>query len=612
LVCAVVGWLAACGGAQKPEAPHADRMAGLRIEGNRALSSDALIPALALNDTIADHLAVDPYQLALDTDRLRTAYLKRGFFEVQVTPRLEPGPSGETVVFAIQEGRRSTVVVEITGLPPELGLAEVRKLIPLADGDGFDYDPYDTAKEPLRTLAANAGYAHVEIRATVKADPAAAVAHVKYEFVPGPRCHFGAVTISGTSHPDLIAAIKGRLHFVAGDPYSLTALTDTRTELYALGRFSTVQMVSKLDTGTPTVDIAIAVKESVWNEYHYGGGIALEPDVYEARVRLGATWVPRAVPRLTLGSDVQFAETVPTNFDFQALEPRLRALVSAQYFDLFRPRLVGRVELGADDQTFEAFQAISEHVRVSLSSPLGVRWLQLRVGWVLEHATFSIPSAVTDHITDVDKQAVGLDHAQLRGAYEAALTMDLRDNPFDPRIGMYVFVPVSKGTRLAGGDLTYTELTPEVRGYVPIGDTIVAARFRFGGIFGDVPVLDRYYSGGTSGQRGYSDRQLAPRSADGAVVIGGAGLIETGVELRRLLGTLGVPIGANVFLDGGDVTAHVEALDVTNLAWAAGAGLWTRVGGLKIRVDFGYRLNRQTSGGVIDNIAPHLGIGDAF
>lgn len=625
LVYAVAGCLVACGGAQKPAAPRADRMAGIRLEGNQALASDTLIPALGLHDTIADHLAVDPYQLALDSDRIRTAYLKHGYFEVQVTPRLEPGPSGETVVFAIREGRRSTVAVEITGLPPELGLAQVRALIPLADGAGFDYEPYDAAKEPLRVLAANAGYAHAEVRATVKSDPVAAVAHMRYELVAGPRCHFGAVTISGTSHPELVDAIQGRLHFAAGDPYSLTALTDTRTELYALGRFATVQMVSKLDAGTPTVDIAITVTESVWNEYHYGGGLAIEPDVYEARIRLGATWVPRPVPKLTLGADVQFAETVPHNFDFHQLEPRLRALVSAQYFDLFRPRLVGRVEVGADDQTFEAFQVISEHVRVSLASPLGVRWLQLRVGWMLEHASIPHHSDILNdpgntEITEIDNN-IGLGHTQLRGAYEASLTMDLRDNPFDPRIGAYLYVPVSKGTRLAGGDLSYTELTPEIRGYVPLGDTVVAARFRFGGIFGDVPVLDRYFSGGTSGQRGYSDRQLSPvatkttgviMQTTESVVYGGAGLIETGVELRRLLGTLGVPIGTNVFLDGGDVTEHLAQLDVTNLAWAVGAGLWTRVGGLKIRVDFGYRLNRQTQGGVIDNIAPHLGIGDAF
>ncbi|HET9621315.1 MAG TPA: BamA/TamA family outer membrane protein [Kofleriaceae bacterium] len=616
LVCAAIA--AACGGAQKPDAHRADRVAGIRIEGNHALASDALIPALGLHDTIEDRLAIDPYQLALDTDRIRTAYLKLGYFEVQVTPKIEPGPAGQTVVFAVREGRRSMTAVEITGLPPELSREQVRKLIPLVDGAGFDYDQYDLAKEPLRALAANAGYAHAEIRASVKADPAAAIAHARYEIVPGPRCRFGAVTIRGTPHEVLVDAIKGRLHFAPGDPYSLTALTETRTELYALGRFSTVQLVPKLDGDTPVVDVAITVTESVWNEYHYGGGLGYEPVTYEARVRLGATWVPRAVPKLTLGADAQLAETLPHNFDLNQAEPKIRALISAQYFDLFRPRLTGRIEVGADDQTVEAYRSISEHVRVSLTSPLGVRWLQLRVGWVLEHATFH--TVLDDNLNPLIVDALGL-ATQLRGAYETSLTMDLRDNPFDPRIGLYLYVPVSKGTRLAGGDLSYIELTPEIRGYLPLGATVLAARFRFGGIFGDVPTLDRYYSGGTSGQRGYSDRQLAPRvvydpmddtQAIESVVIGGAGLVETGVELRRLLGTIGIPIGGNVFLDGGDVTRAVDQLRLPHLAWAAGAGIWTRLGGLKLRVDVGYRLNRQTPGGVLDNLAPHIGIGDAY
>lgn len=604
----VVVW-GACGGGQHiAGTPRTTQVRAIRLEGNAGISSDELAPALGLHDAIEDQQAVDPYLLALDTDRLRTAYLKRGYFEVQVTPRIEPGAEGQTVVFKIREGRRSTTIVEITGLPPEIGLAQARKLVPLADGAGFDYDAYDLAKEPLHVLLANAGYAHGEIVATVQADPTAAIAHARYELVPGERCRFGTVQISGTAHPELIDAIRARLHFEPGDPFSQTALTESRTELYALGRFATVQLVPKLDSGTPTIDVSVAVTESVWNEYHYGGGLGYEPETYEARLRLGATWVPRAVPKLTLGADGQLAETV--THDFEQPEPKLRALVSAQYFDLLRSRLNGRIEVGADDQTIEAYRSISEHVRVSLTSPLGVRWLQLRIGWVLEHAQFS---QFSEALTDAIIHDIGIDHDQRRGAYEASVTMDLRDNTFDPRFGAYLFVPASKGTKLAGGDLTYIELTPEVRGYVPLGRTVLAARLRFGGIFGDVPALDRYYSGGTNGQRGYSDRQLSPRSFnnDRSVVYGGAGLIETGAELRRLLGTLGVPIGASVFLDGGDVTAHVDELDVSNLTWAVGPSLWTRVGGLKLRFDVGYRLNRQDAT-VWENLAFHLGIGDAY
>ena len=64
----------------------------------------------------------------------------------------------------------------ITGLPPEVSLPGARALVALGDGDPFDYDLYDAAKQPLRALVEDAGYAHVDVRATVVADPVAAVA----------------------------------------------------------------------------------------------------------------------------------------------------------------------------------------------------------------------------------------------------------------------------------------------------------------------------------------------------------------------------------------------------------------------------------------------------
>lgn len=224
---------------------------------------------------------------------------------------------------------------------------------------------------------------------------------------------------------------------------------------------------------------------------------------------------------------------------------------------------------------------------------------------------------------ETTEHALRLDRPQLRGAYQASLVADLRDNALDPHRGVYLGVPVTEGTPLAGGDLTYLQLTPEVRGYVTLAGTVIAARARVGAIVGDIPVTERYYSGGTSGQRGFSDRRLSPTvplmcaSMQPCVVIGGAGLIETGVELRRELGTLwAVPLGGNLFLDGGDVTNAVDQLDPWNLHWAIGAGVWTRLGGLgglKIRVDLGYRLNRQSPDpGALANVAWHIGVGEAY
>ena len=218
------------------------------------------------------------------------------------------------------------------------------------------------------------------------------------------------------------------------------------------------------------------------------------------------------------------------------------------------------------------------------------------------------------------REALG-SKAHRLGAYQASLIADLRD-PDRAASRRLPALRVAGGE--AGGDPT-TQLMPELRGYLPLAGFVAAARVRLGEIIelrpGDVPAIERYYSGGTSGQRGFSERYLAPRvdamlaggcaNAGASTVIGGAALIEAGVELRRQLASLGsVPVGTNLFLDGASVTCRPEQLDPMQLEWAIGAGLWGKVAGLKIHADLGYRLNGRDLSpgpGSFGNFAWHIG-----
>jgi outer membrane protein assembly factor BamA len=633
----VLGIASACGGQQRvrERAPGVEYLEAMRIEGNHALETGALEPGLALHEVIRDGGVLDPYLLTVDAERIRVAYLRCGFWDARVEHRVLHRGRAQIVVFTITEGRRAATRVEIIGLPPELPPASARALVGLGDGTPFDYDTYEAAKQPLTALVTNAGYAHAEISGKVTADPTAAIAMVRYEIRPGVRCTFGDVKIRLAGHlqeslePSLEAAVRARVRFATGDWYSAAALEESQAEIYELGRFSTVQV--GLDhrqcaaVGDPVVDVAVELALANRHELHAGGGFGYEPATYEARLRGGYRLVPARLPLATLAADARVALTIPHDFDQEQLEPKVRARVSLQYLDLIWPRLRGEVEAGADYQTVEAYTWTGQHVRLGLGSPLGPRWLQLRVGWVLEHLQFPA-SKINDAVDEEARRKLGLDRAQLRGVYQASLAADLRDHPIEPHRGIYADLRVTRGTRLAGGDLTYLQLTPELRGYVSLGGTVIAARARVGAILGDVPVTERYYSGGTSGQRGFSDRQLSPTvpsvcmDMKPCVEIGGAGLVEAGVELRRQLGTLwALPVGANLFLDGGDVTEHPEDLDPWRLHWAVGIGGWTKlVGDLKLRIDVGYRLNRTGStepsfeAGRFAKIAPHIGVGEVY
>ncbi|HEX3758017.1 MAG TPA: BamA/TamA family outer membrane protein, partial [Kofleriaceae bacterium] len=227
---------------------------------------------------------------------------------------------------------------------------------------------------------------------------------------------------------------------------------------------------------------------------------------------------------------------------------------------------------------------------------------------------------------------LGLDQSERLGVYEQALAVDLRDQPLEPRLGAYGELHTTEGTSLAGGAFNYFEAIGDVRGFVPLPARIVlAGRARFGGIWGDIPVTERLFSGGAISQRGFSERRLAPfvhgttfdaqgnQTGTSYVPYGGGGLFETSVEARVPVTTFRtMPVGFVTFLDGGDVTETPGELDLGHLNWAVGGGLRlvTAIG--PVRFDVGYRLNRTKP--TLDNrnpdpgqsIAYHLTIGEAF
>ena len=244
--------------------------------------------------------------------------------------------------------------------------------------------------------------------------------------------------------------------------------------------------------------------------------------------------------------------------------------------------------------------------------------LKLRLGWGIEQLDFRNIHPAIDEALQME---LGLDRPQRVGGYEQAIVADLRDNPIETRLGAYGEVRVVEGTKYAGGNFQFIEIVPELRGYVPLGPFVFAARARHGRFIGDTPVTERFFGGGSVSQRGFSERKLSPYATadvDGmsqSVAYGGTAMVETGLEARFPLMTIkNMPLGGVLFLDGADVTNTSAELDLTNLHWAAGAGLRLKTIVGPVRFDFGWRLNR--TGGMepdpSSKFAFHLSLGEAF
>ncbi len=620
LVCVTL--VLACGG--RPKRVHKPGEAYLEkivIEGNHAIASDTLIHGLLLERRAEAGRAIDEYQLVLDEQRIIGAYQRLGYLSIEVRSRVDRKGDAETVVFTVTEGPRASVTVELDGLPDDVPRAKARALIALADGGPFDYAAYDDAKAKLLLLVENAGYAHAHLDAGVIADREHAKTTARYVLDAGPHCTFGPVTITGVDGA-LADAVRVRLETHEGQPYNTDAITQTRRALYAMNRFSTVHVDIDQKTDAAVVPVRVAVTVGNRHEARAGGGLGLDPVNYSIRGRGTYSVVgwPFQLSTFSLDFKPEYTLLRVSCHWYQPWtcqsEPRVRLLGTLTQQDFLLPNVVGTVEGGLDFLTIEAYTILGVHARLGMSTPLGTPRVQARIGWLLGEYYFRDPSPALDMPT---QQALGITSAERLGNFSQTLVIDLRDRPIEPRYGAYADLRVTEGTKYAGGAFEYVQVTPEVRAFAPLGPVTLGTRLRVGEILGDVPPTERYYAGGASSDRGYPERQLSPIATNPAngdsVVIGGAGLIETGVEARIRVGAIkGYDLGTVAFLDGGDVEDSVSALAVSRLHWAVGLGLrWFFLPVGPARLDFAYRLGTDDPAQpVLSRFQWFLSVGEAY
>jgi outer membrane protein assembly factor BamA len=610
---------AACGGGRGVvHHPGERHVAAVHVRGNHAVDDDTLVDGLALDRARHEGRALDPYELTQDADRIRGVYQRLGYFDVEVHPDVTRDGDATTVVFAVVEGPRAHLArVEIIGLPddPELPAARVRALIATPDGAPFDYAAYDAAKPALVALLQDAGYARARLDGSVIADRVHHEAVVRLVFDAGPRCTFGPITLVGVDG-GLAAAVRTRLAIHQGARFSNAALTRTVSALYDLRRFSTVQVDADRDRADAIVPVKVTVTVAARHEIRAGVGAGVDPLTYLVRPDLGYSVAGWPSPLTTFDADLQPA--IATPHDFGSAELRIQALASLTRLDLFRPRVTGELAVAAQYLTVEAYTSVGPRLRLGLTSPLGVPQVRAHLGWQLWVLGFVNINPIVDGATRAD---LGLDHLERVSALDQSVVADFRDQPLEPHRGIYAALRVVEAATQLGSGHAYLQVEPDLRGYLSLGPVVLAAHARAGVFVGDVPATERYFSGGASSQRGFPERQLSPtasRVVDGqtaSVVIGGAAMLETGLEVRATLTHLHHwPVEAALFLDGGDVTTTASGLDPLHLHWAAGTGLRLVTPYGPLRVDFGYRLDRYGPGEPLpgDRFAYQIGFGEPF
>lgn len=544
------------------------------------------------------------------------------------------------VVFTVEEGEPSLIDrISLSGIDelPDGMREALRAVLQFRRGDRFDEVLYEATKAQMLRVLADAGYADARVRGDVKINTRRREAVVDFVIEHGLPSVIGRVCVSGYGElpPQSILDVAA---LDAGSDFSLRGLEGAQRALLGLGVFSGVEVSpqriearseegdepEERATEAPVVSAADVDEPEQCNP-----GPAEVPEGHRA-VDIKIIVTPGNIDRFAFGVGFQAGQvltfgTVTTFAEQQeAAQWDLHVSMLYEHRNLFDRLIRGRFEI----RPRAIFEMPFLNFTPAEPSPFGVqttasfRWpafLEPRTNFVFEIRHDLGPMPFTNFFRSELDGSTGVERSFFDGRLsgglflranwflptdrqpvspreelpqtaalwlEELITLDLRDDPRNPREGAFFSVASQQGVQPLGF-WDFVRLNAEARGYIPLNflDMVLAVRFEIGimEVFGTSLDPDNVYQfaqlgpprlqlrgGGASSNRGFLPGLLgdgeqiyvtATRSEDevanGAPVRsrpvriwGGNRAWEASIELRIPITT---NVGVVLFGDAGDV-----------------------------------------------------------
>ena len=550
------------------------KVQGIEFFGNQAFSADELSEAMSTKARAwyrvwEDRPPFDPITFQNDLEKLQRFYESKGYYGTTVAYDLEVDESKSAITARISIDEAppvliSAVDIEVSG--DRSALAALPKELPVKQGAVFREAEYQQGEQILRTFFLEHGYAHVktERKAVVNVDERRV--NIQYSVEPGPIAVFGATEVKGTDTVDP-EIIKRELTYRSGETYSQSKVSESRDKILALDLFGSVRIAPAETQGTPTVvPMEIEVTEKSHREIRLGVGWGTEDRFRTLLEWRHFNWLGDGRRLSIVGRYSSIA---------------IRGAIDLVQPHFLTPRTRGALNLSYDQEDEETYL---RHVG-RFAPRLEQQFSRALTGFVLYRFEYDklneIDSATVDALGPIRRKGF------LSGP-SAGMVWNTTDDPLNPKKGEVVTFGFDYGGW--GGDFNFYKMTAEGKKYIDIGwQTIFASRLKLGladsiGASENLPIFERFYSGGEKSVRGYVRRHLGPLSSIGDP-LGGLSLVEGSLELRR---PIWKELSGAVFVDFGQVSKRSFDLPFGNLQFSRGFGVnyTTPVGPLSFYVGF--------------------------
>lgn len=495
-------------------------------------------------------------QLERNAEILRSLYVEEGFPDASVQFDLHPNIEGDsvTIEYLVTEGRQIVSEwLEISGLPDDMvqpHLPPGPYSIPKANG---------YIEELLDSLRAS-GYLQPQFSSSFMANSNRLVIN----FITGPRTRISEIQYQGNLVIDS-KTIEKQLKVKTGDPWIKERIHASRRQLLHSGLFSRVEIEpadGELDSAKEALLIRVTERPLQTLELGIGQNTSLGSHLFLEAVDKSLFKDGRTI---SLRSDIYY------QLDNREIT---QGIASLRYSDPAFLYSDFRLNEDLRYQKIDTSTLPYDLDRFSLASYIFKP--------NLDHWDWTIGHTILEEDLSRVKQDVILseydDNLVMLSFLSGTASYDNRDDPLVPMNGFLLSGDYKLSSQYIGSDASYFALGGKASLFAPFNITShrfvwavnsqIATARPFDGT-SNIPISQRYFLGGGSSIRGFSENSLGPKGSDGNP-IGGDLLFANNFELRyALLESLWL----QTFIDAGNVFLQNRSVDLGDIRTSSGIGL---------------------------------------
>lgn len=569
--------------------------------------------------------------LNADLESIKLLYESNGFPQVKVTADVQDdcqGKEGELcVTLKIEQGP----LVRVASLKIEgnqtIATDDLRDVISNTEGQPYSEDSVVRDREAVLSYYFNRGFPQATFEPTIQPDAGDPTRmHVTYRVHEGPQFFVDHIVVSGlrTTHPWVV---EREFLIREGAPISAGDMLETQRQLYDLGIFNEVNLAVANPEGTASrKQVVVQVEEAKRYTFDYGFGL---------EVQTGAD-PGGSQPQARTGVSPRFSFDV-TRINFRGrdhtivFKSRIGRLQQRGLVSYIVPRWFNRKNLKFSFTTlFDTTRDVRTFTSERLEGSVQAEHTWSKATTFLYR--FAYRRVKVDPTTlAVEPNLIPLLSRPVRvGIPSFSYIRDTRDNPIQSSKGSYNILDAGVSSSVFGSEASFWRFFFQNSTYHLFGGKrfVLARSTRIGfeepldpDSVTEIPLPERFFSGGGNSHRGFAINQAGPRDRQTGFPIGGDAIFLNNFELRFptvALPLVGENVSAVIFHDAGNVFSTAANLfgnlfrfsqkskrqcqlitllaacdlDYTSHAIGAGVRYKTPIGPL--RFDIGYNLNPPT------------------